>query len=153
MIVSDLLCPVVHRDIKAANVLVKRKPFQVKLADFGCARCDVQSRSDTIIGSLLWMAPEVFQRQDGYGRKADIWSFGCTVIEMLTAQKPWGEGAFANRQEAVETIARSTATPPVPPDAAELFQGLASVCTRRAEDERPDASELLSEFRTLFESG
>ena len=39
-------------------------------------------------GTLYWMAPEMMQGKD-VGRPADIWSLGCLVVEMFTAQAPW----------------------------------------------------------------
>jgi mitogen-activated protein kinase kinase kinase len=39
-------------------------------------------------GSVFWMAPEVV-KQSGHTRKADIWSVGCLVVEMLTGEHPW----------------------------------------------------------------
>lgn len=39
-------------------------------------------------GSIYWMAPEVVKNEP-YSAKVDIWSLGCTVLEMLTGQRPW----------------------------------------------------------------
>lgn len=39
-------------------------------------------------GSVFWMAPEVV-KQTAYTKKADIWSVGCLVVEMLTGEHPW----------------------------------------------------------------
>merc|ERR1719188_1507119 len=103
--------PVVHRDIKCANILVDLN-FSVKLADFGCSRQQDVTTSFTTIGSIPWMAPEVIQQHDGYGRKADIWSLGCTVIEMFTAEKPWGNAFFDNIMYAMSHIGLSEALPP-----------------------------------------
>lgn len=41
-------------------------------------------------GSAFWMAPEVV-KQTSYTSKADIWSVGCLVVEMLTGTHPWAE--------------------------------------------------------------
>lgn len=41
-------------------------------------------------GSVFWMAPEVV-KQSGHTRKADIWSVGCLVVEMLTSEHPWAQ--------------------------------------------------------------
>lgn len=136
--------PVVHRDIKGANVLVG-PDFCMKLADFGCSskRSDVTA-SLTMVGSIPWMAPEVINKDDGHGRKADVWSFGCVVIEMATAEKPWGNGAFDNPFAAMMHIGTSDSTPPIPVGLEESAKDFAAWCTRRSKGERPTIRDLLS---------
>lgn len=41
-------------------------------------------------GSVFWMAPEVV-KQTSHTKKADIWSVGCLVVEMLTGEHPWAQ--------------------------------------------------------------
>ena len=78
---------IMHRDIKGANILIDKRGT-VKLADFGASKkiedlATVGSGCKSIRGTPYWMAPEVI-KQTGHGRPADIWSVGCTVIEMAT---------------------------------------------------------------------
>jgi len=131
--------PVLHRDIKGANILVGLDRV-VKLSDFGCSKRSAGTMVQTLRGSVPWMAPEVM-RQAEYGRKADVWSLGCVLIEMSTAAVPWGH--FDNCLAAMIRIAMSDETPPVPGHLSEVCRDLIAICTRRAPEERPSASQLL----------
>nr|XP_011458762.1 PREDICTED: mitogen-activated protein kinase kinase kinase 1-like isoform X6 [Fragaria vesca subsp. vesca] len=79
---------VVHRDIKCANILVDAYG-SAKLADFGLAKITTKMNElQSLQGTAFWMAPEVLSakmKNQGYGSPADIWSLGCTVLEMLTS--------------------------------------------------------------------
>ncbi|KAI9097489.1 hypothetical protein K1719_025260 [Acacia pycnantha] len=80
---------VIHRDIKCANILVDASG-SVKLADFGLAKATKLNDIKSCKGTAFWMAPEVVKgKNQGYGLPADIWSLGCTVLEMLTGQIPY----------------------------------------------------------------
>ncbi len=57
------------------------------------------------------MAPEVI-KQTGHGRPADVWSLGCTMLEMLTARPPWSH--FTSQISALFHIASSKSPPPIP---------------------------------------
>ena len=62
-------------------------------------------------GTPFWMAPEVI-RQTGHGFPADVWSVGCTVVEMATGSPPWSH--FESAIAAMYHIAVSKESPPVP---------------------------------------
>ena len=88
---------ILHRDIKGHNILLNKECNKIKLSDFG-----ISKRLETISsthgactqgkGTANWMAPEILNETDGcckYGFKADIWSIGCVIVEMLTEHPPW----------------------------------------------------------------
>ena len=71
---------VIHRDIKGANILTTKEGL-VKLADFGVATKTAGLNDSSVVGTPYWMAPEVIELS-GATTASDIWSLGCTVIEL-----------------------------------------------------------------------
>ncbi|KDO25868.1 STE/STE11/CDC15 protein kinase [Saprolegnia parasitica CBS 223.65] len=79
---------VLHRDVKGANILTTKDGL-VKIADFGVAiKLNEAQKSNSVVGSPYWMAPEVIEMA-GWSSASDIWSVGCTIIELLTQKPPY----------------------------------------------------------------
>ncbi|CAH2043141.1 unnamed protein product [Thlaspi arvense] len=142
----------VHRDIKGANLLVDASGV-VKLADFGMAKHLTGQRADlSLKGSPYWMAPELMQavmQKDSNPDLAfavDIWSLGCTIIEMYTGKPPWSEFEGA---AAMFKVMRDS--PPVPESMSAEGKDFLRSCFQRNPAERPTASMLL-EHRFLKNS-
>ncbi|KAH7663037.1 Mitogen-activated protein kinase kinase kinase protein [Dioscorea alata] len=130
----------VHRDIKGANILVDPNG-RVKLADFGMAKYIARkSRPLSFKGSPYWMAPEVVKKSTGCNLSADIWSLGCTVLEMATSKPPWSqyEGIAA-----IFKIGNSKDLPAIPDHLSEDGQDFIRSCLQRDPFNRPTSNELL----------
>lgn len=130
---------VMHRDIKCANILVDVSG-SVKLADFGLAKATQMNNIKSCKGTAFWMAPEVVNRKNnGYGTPADIWSLGCTVLEMLTGQIPY---SHLEGMQALFRIGRGE-PPPIPDTLSTEAQEFIKSCLRVNPNDRPTAAELL----------
>lgn len=80
---------VIHRDIKSDSILLKRDGT-VKLTDFGfCGQLSEEvPRRRSLVGTPYWTAAEVIAREP-YDTRADIWSFGVMLIEMVEGEPPF----------------------------------------------------------------
>ncbi|KAI3676078.1 hypothetical protein L1987_85676 [Smallanthus sonchifolius] len=134
---------IMHRDIKGANILVDNKGC-IKLADFGASKQVVElansSGAKSMKGTPYWMAPEVIL-QTGHSFSADIWSVGCTVIEMATGKPPWSQ--HYQEVAALFYIGTTKSHPPIPDQLSFEAQDLLLKCLHKEPELRPSASDLL----------
>ena len=131
---------VLHRDIKAANTLVT-KEGTAKLADFGVATklTEGDKKVHSVVGSPYWMAPEVIE-MSGWSSSSDIWSVGCTIIELLTSYPPYFD---LQPMPALFRIVQDD-LPKLPENCSPGCEDFLHQCFRKDATLRPDARTLLN---------
>ncbi|KAL4268252.1 Protein kinase domain-containing protein [Pleurotus pulmonarius] len=132
--------PVIHRDMKAANVLVT-SVGKVMICDFGVSAllATTSSKRNTLTGTPYWMAPEVVQTVPAYDTKADIWSLGIMVYEMIKGSPPH---ANLDKFKVMDLIPR--AKPPRIPEGegSKDMRDFVALCLKELPSERLPADEL-----------
>ncbi|KAM9353581.1 serine/threonine-protein kinase Nek11 [Symphorus nematophorus] len=129
---------VLHRDLKAKNVFLKRN--LVKIGDFGVScllmgSCDLAT---TFTGTPYYMSPEVLQHR-GYDAKSDIWSLGCLLYEMCSLTHAFQGPNFLS---VVMKIVEGE-TPTLPSGFSEELNSVLQRMLQKEPASRPSAAELL----------
>lgn len=132
---------IVHCDIKGQNILLGKDG--VKIADLGCATLlkNGVAATSAFSGTPVFMAPEV-ARGEEQGFPADIWSLGCTIIEMATGSNPWP--ALDHPLSAIHQIGFSGELPEFPNHLSDNAKDFLSKCLKRDAKERWTAKQLLN---------
>ncbi|CAO3697467.1 unnamed protein product [Rhizopus stolonifer] len=129
---------VVHCDLKAANILTT-KTGDVKLTDFGVSLNLKMKGADagSVSGTPNWMAPEVIELK-GASTKSDIWSLGCTLIELVTGKAPYSD--LISMSAMFHIVEDSN--PPLPENISKEMHDFLLACFQKDPDARPSASQL-----------
>lgn len=128
---------VIHRDIKGANILTTKQGL-VKLADFGVATRTTTLNESSVVGTPYWMAPEVIELS-GATTASDIWSLGCTVIELLDGKPPY------HKLQPMHALFRivNDDHPPIPDGASPVVRDFLMQCFQKDHNLRVSARKLL----------
>ena len=132
--------PIIHRDIKCENIFINKNTGEVKIGDLGLSIILKDTEyADQFCGTIEYCSPEVYQKK--YGVKSDIYSFGMSVIEMITGEKPYSEC------KGQILVVCNKVKNKIPPECLKKIKNEKVIefihkCLR-PEEERPSADELL----------
>ena len=130
---------VMHRDVKAGNVLLD-KNYRPKLADFGFTKVIMEGIPNTPQrGSWPWMAPEVMRGDPYYNTKADVYSFGMFLYEVVTDMMPFV--CCNTSKEVIERVTVKKERPFLPEPELPIYR-IIRQCWMEDPKQRPDMKDI-----------
>jgi serine/threonine protein kinase/peroxiredoxin family protein len=133
--------PILHLDLKTQNILVDEN-WVAKVADFGLSRIK-KTEQKGAVGSPLYMAPEVLAEQP-YSEKADVYSFGIIVWELLTQMIPYEDKDFETVADVFRYVVKQQKRPTMPDNCPPRLAKLIGACLEHDPRKRPS-------FKTILE--
>lgn len=94
---------IIHRDIKASNILISNDLCDLKLVDFNTAQRTLEGGALTMTGTVDYLPPEVILG-DALTEKSDVWSSGLCLHLMLTGELPVTRRLFPSRNDFAEAL-------------------------------------------------
>lgn len=158
---------VVHRDLKPSNVMVVGGPLftSLKITDFGIAKMAEKeigdavesgnaglTASQTALGALPYMAPEMIEDLKQADKPADIWALGAMTLEILTGNRPFGQGYKAvpaiMKAKIPELPKSLVSNPQYSPLANEIYK-IVQDCMKKEPENRLTADEVVEACEAL----
>eukprot|EP01121_Diplochlamys_sp_Union-15-3_P012068 TRINITY_DN3567_c0_g1_i4.p1 TRINITY_DN3567_c0_g1~~TRINITY_DN3567_c0_g1_i4.p1 ORF type:complete len:388 (-),score=72.42 TRINITY_DN3567_c0_g1_i4:97-1260(-) len=138
---------ILHLDLKPANLLVNDN-WVVKVADFGISQ--MRENLDSIGGTLNYMSPEILMGGD-VDEKADVYSFGLVLWELLSERVPW-RNELNSLEEYKNTVGSGGKRPPMPANTPPKLQALIEKCWAQDPNVRPTFAEICESniFHTII---
>jgi serine/threonine protein kinase len=134
---------IIHRDLKPANIMINEEGYSL-IGDFGTSRFECRANTLTAdSGTVNYAAPEMFSEAEICSTKADVFSFGSVIYEILT-----GSPVFPHDELPFPVMRRlfSGKLPTLPESHGAMMQSLIERCWKRDPGDRPSFDFILSEF-------
>lgn len=135
-----------HVRMQAANLLMDEHHV-VKIADFGVARIIGSGHMTAETGTYRWMAPEVIEHRP-YDEKADVFSFGVVIWELLTCKVPYSD--MTPLQAAVGVVQKGL-RPGIPPNCPGPLAEVLEACWAQLPASRPSFRDLTPRLQQLLD--
>ena len=130
----------IHRDLKTLNILLD-EDLSPRICDFGITR-EIGEKMTGLVGTLNYMAPEIIGKNQ-YNLKADVFSFGMMLWEMLKHDIPFSDLDQISTGRAILNGQR----PPIPKQAPKCLQTLIKDCWQVDKDARPSFEDIMERMR------
>eukprot|EP01102_Stenamoeba_stenopodia_P019173 TRINITY_DN7157_c0_g2_i2.p1 TRINITY_DN7157_c0_g2~~TRINITY_DN7157_c0_g2_i2.p1 ORF type:complete len:620 (-),score=130.31 TRINITY_DN7157_c0_g2_i2:21-1622(-) len=146
--------PILHRDLKSPNILLASKTMAkvvAKVADFGLSSLSVHRMQGRDVLNPNWLAPEIINEEE-YSDKADVYSYGIVLWELVTRQLPFEEYQYRFTYQLEDAIVKQQLRPTIPETCPEDFAKLIRDCWSADQSARPSFTDVIQRLQAFRES-
>ena len=147
---------IIHRDIKSLNILIK-PDYTAKICDFGLSKMLEKSQSkvlnsnpnDSGLGTISYMAPELFDLVPVYSEKSDIYAMGITFWDIALHGQTLFKGVQKNRATIIPVLVKEGKRDNIPADCHKEIASIIKDCWAQNPKKRPTADEVVLRLRQI----